>query len=70
MVEIGSKSLRKIMDYKLSRYACYLIVQNSDSRKEIVTLGQTYFSVQTRKHDIMNKESVMDDNERTNKEKI
>ena len=49
MVDIGSKTSRSIVDYKLSRYACYLIVQNSDPRKEIVALGQTYFAVQTRK---------------------
>lgn len=44
MVDIGSKTSRNIIDYKLSRYACYLIVQNSDPRKEIVALGQTYFA--------------------------
>lgn len=38
-----------ILDYKLNRYACYLIVQNSDPRKEVVALGQTYFVVQARK---------------------
>ena len=43
---------RKINDYKLSRYACYLIVQNSDPRKEVVALGQTYFAVQTRKMEL------------------
>ena len=48
MVNIGSKVSRSILDYKLSRYACYLIVQNSDPRKEVVALGQTYFAVQTR----------------------
>ena len=48
MVEIGSKTSRKVTDYKLSRYACYLIVQNSDPRKEVVALGQTYFAIQTR----------------------
>ena len=48
MVEIGSKTLRNIMDFELSRYACHLIVQNSDPRKEVVALGQTYFAIQTR----------------------
>lgn len=45
-----------IEDYKLSRYACYLIVQNSDPRKKTVALGQTYFAVQTRKMEITEKE--------------
>ena len=48
MVDIGSNTKRETNDYRLSRYACYLIVQNSDSRKEVVALGQTYFAVQTR----------------------
>ena len=52
MVEIGSKTKRKIQDFKLSRYACYLIVQNADPNKEIVALGQTYFAIQTRKQEI------------------
>jgi len=52
MVEIGSKTSRKIIDYKLSRYACYLIVQNADCKKETVALGQTYFAVQTRKMEL------------------
>lgn len=56
MVEIGSKSSRTIMDYKLSRYACYLIVQNSDPKKEVVALGQTYFAVQTRRQELTEKE--------------
>ena len=47
MVEIGSKTKRKIKDYELTRYACYLIMQNGDPRKEIIALGQTYFAVQT-----------------------
>ncbi len=56
MVMIGSNTERKINDYKLSRYACYLIVQNSDSRKEVVALGQTYFAVQTRKQELLEKD--------------
>lgn len=45
-----------IEDYKLSRYACYLIVQNSDPRKKVVALGQTYFAIQTRKMEITEEE--------------
>ena len=56
MVKIGSRTSRNIMDYKLSRYACYLIVQNADSRKQVVALGQTYFAVQTRKQELTEKE--------------
>ena len=48
MVEIGSKTTRRIVDYKLTRYACYLIAQNGDSRKEVIALAQTYFAIQTR----------------------
>ena len=58
MVGIGSKTSRSIVDYKLSRYACYLIVQNSDPRKEVVALGQTYFAIQTRKQELTEKEYV------------
>ncbi len=56
MVNIGSGAKRKQNDYKLSRYACYLIVQNADSRKEIVALGQTYFAIQTRKMELTEEE--------------
>lgn len=52
MVPIGSGAERMIVSYKLSRYACYLIVQNADPKKEIVALGQTYFAVQTRLQEI------------------
>ena len=56
MVAIGSNAKRKLKDYKLSRYACYLIVQNSDSRKDVVALGQTYFAVQTRRMELTDEE--------------
>ena len=59
MVDIGSGAKRKQVDYKLSRYACYLIVQNSDPRKEVVALGQTYFAVQTRRQELSEKEYSM-----------
>ncbi len=59
MVRIGSKTERKILDYKLSRYACYLIVQNGDSRKEVIALGQTYFAIQTRKQELEEKDYNM-----------
>ena len=56
MVNIGSKTERNILDYKLSRYACYLIVQNANPRYKNVALGQTYFAIQTRKQEILENE--------------
>ena len=56
MVQIGSGAKRIQDDYKLSRYACYLIVQNGDSRKEVIASGQTYFAIQTRKQELSEKE--------------
>lgn len=56
MVQIGSGAYREQIDYKLTRYACYLIAQNGDSRKKVIALAQTYFAVQTRKQEISEKE--------------
>lgn len=52
MVPIGSGATRKTEDYHLSRYACYLIIQNADPSKPIVAVGQTYFAVQTRRQEL------------------
>ena len=58
MVDIGSGTQRSIRDYHLSRYACYLVVQNADPEKEIVALGQTYFTIRTRRNELNDKQSI------------
>ncbi len=58
IIELANGANRNIIDYELSRYACYLIVQNADPSKEIVALGQTYFAVQTRKQELTEKEYI------------
>ena len=65
MVEIGSNTIRELLDYELSRYACYLIVQNGDPRKEVIALGQTYFAIQTRRQEVADYFNKLDeDNKR------
>lgn len=65
MVDLGSGSQRKLKDYMLSRYACYLIMQNGDPRKEVIALGQTYFAIQTRRQEIADAFNQLDeDNKR------
>lgn len=53
MVQIGSGANRKLQDYMLTRYGCYLIAQNGDSKKEEIAFAQSYFAVQTRKQEII-----------------
>lgn len=48
MIKLAKNARREIQDYKLSRYACYLIVLNCDPRKKIIALAKTYFAIQTR----------------------
>jgi len=66
MVKIGSNTTRKIRDYKLSRYACYLIVLNCDPRKKIIALAKAYFTIQTRKQELSEKELLLYTIEDTN----
>ena len=56
MVNIGSKTKRSIEDFRLSRYACYLIAQNGDSHIKVISLAQTYFAIQTRKIELLEQE--------------
>lgn len=57
MIPLAKGAKRKIDDLALSRYACYLIVQNADPAKEIVALGQTYFAIQTRRQELADSEA-------------
>ena len=59
MVKIGSGAYREQIDFKLTRYACYLIAQNGDSRKKVIATAQTYFAIQTRKQELTEKEYTM-----------
>jgi DNA-damage-inducible protein D len=62
MIEIGKGGQRPVSSVYMSRYACYLIIQNADPGKEIVALGQTYFAIQTRKQEVSEQET--EDNRR------
>ena len=66
MINLGKGGQREVPDYKLSRYACYLIAQNGDSRKKVIALAQTYFAIQTRKQELLEEEynSLTEDEKR------
>ena len=58
MINLAKGAIRKVIDYKLSRYACYLIVMNGNPKKEIIALAQNYFAIQTRKQELLEDEHI------------
>ncbi len=59
MLEIGNGARRNFPNYQLSRYACYLIVQNADPSKKVIALGQTYFAIKTRQQELIENYDVL-----------
>jgi DNA-damage-inducible protein D len=64
MIGLGKGAKRRVDDVRLSRYACYLIVENADPSKPIVALGQTYFAVQTRRQEIADEMATLPENQK------
>src|SRR5258706_962588 len=64
MVVIGSGAWRPIEDWALSRYACYLVIQNADPAKPLVALGQNYFAIQTRRQELADDEAIKENQKR------
>ena len=58
MINLAKGAIRKVIDYKLSRYACYLIVMNGNPQKEIIASAQNYFAIQTRKQELLEDEHI------------
>ena len=64
-IKMPKNATKKITDYCLTRYACYLIAQNGDSRKKVIALAQTYFAIQTRRQELSEKEySILTEEEK------
>jgi DNA-damage-inducible protein D len=63
-IDMPKGAKKQVVDYKLTRFACYLIVMNGDPRKEIIAFGQTYFAVKTRQQEIQDLYELMNEDER------
>jgi DNA-damage-inducible protein D len=64
MITVGKGAKREVKTVNLSRYACYLAIQNADPNKEIVAAGQTYFAVQTRRQELTDEDKLLEDQRR------
>lgn len=64
MINLAKGAVREVEDYMLTRYACYLIVMNGDSRKEVIALGQTYFAVKTRQQELIDDYNQLSENQK------
>ena len=63
-IEMPKSATKEIVDYELSRYACYLIVQNADPRKKVIALGQTYFAIKTRQQELIENFDSLDEDKK------
>jgi DNA-damage-inducible protein D len=63
-INMPKSAIKEVDDYQLSRYACYLIVQNGDPRKEVIALGQTYFAVKTRQQELIENYDSLTENQK------